>query len=107
MSVPPMGGGPCSALLGAPLGFLYTISRWCRSCVGPAVGELSPKRKDARTGSYGNRVAGPVQHSDGSGREDMDFEVEDQWVCSHRGSRPFRVPEVGKGRGPISLFFQR
>ena len=34
-----------------------------------------------------------------------DFEVEGQWVCSHRGSRPFRVPEVGKGKGSISLFF--
>lgn len=62
MSVPPMSGGSCSAPLGTSLGLMDTPSRWCHSCERPALLESGSRgRKDARTGSYGNRVTGQAQ----------------------------------------------
>lgn len=47
-----------------------------------------------------------VQHSGGSGLEEMGFEGGSGWICSHRGSRRFQGLCGGYGEGVhMPLFF--
>lgn len=68
------GRGPCRAPLGAPW------ASWAPSPSGvapvrdPRWESCSRERKDAPTGSYGNRVADPAQHSMVVDGEEMGFE---------------------------------
>lgn len=88
MSPPHMGGGPCIAPLGTPLG---TLSRWSRFLCGTG---------GWRAAVPGERMLGPVaiatmqlvQRRGGSGLGEMGFEGGSRWVCSHRGSRRFHGP---------------
>lgn len=74
MSLPPMGEAPAVHLL-APL-----WASWAPSPSGvapvrdPRWESGSRERKDAPTGSYGNRVADPAQHSMVVDGEEMGFE---------------------------------
>lgn len=74
MSVPPMGGGPCSAPLGAPWAPWAPSPSGVPSVPDPWWESGSRERKDARAGSYGNRVADPALHSMVVDCEEMGFE---------------------------------